>query len=233
MTWESFDELQREMNQTIDRCKKFLYVTRGKEFQEEVIVQLQSLLDKIRTAKNQAIEDRVEQWANSLLLCECITNAFLEFAKMWVEIKNDEMDRAWESLINAQMAMRDATLVRDDPQLCKFNEWLHSIESVMFPSPMFTSIGYTVESAECSVCGQEYGECGHIKGRVYLGQICACIISKCTLNEVSLVADPANKHCRALSVGEGGLMRNFMTWRPVAEDTGGESVLPTTPHIED
>src|SRR5208337_4633165 len=114
---------------------------------------------------------------------------FSEFAKMWVEIKNDEMDRAWDSLINAQMAVRDAILVRDDPQLHKFNERLHSIESLMFPSPMFTSVGCTVESAECSVCGQEYGECGHIKGRVYLGQICACIISKCTLNEVSLVDD--------------------------------------------
>ena len=139
MTWESFDELQREMSQTIGECRKFLFITRGKEFQEEVINQLQSLLGKIRTAKTQAIEDQAEQWANLLLLYECITNAFFEFAKMWVEIKNDEMDRAWDSLVNAQMAVRAAILVRDDPQLHKFNERLHLIESVskysVNPSP--------------------------------------------------------------------------------------------------
>ena len=101
-----------------------------------------------------------------LLLHECITQAFVEFAKMWVQIKNDEMDRAWDSLVNAQMAVRHAILVRDDPQLHKFNERLHLIESVMFPSPMFVSAGYITEIVECSICGQEYGECGHIKGRL-------------------------------------------------------------------
>jgi hypothetical protein len=233
VTWASFDEFQQEITQTVDGCQKFLFITRGKEFQEEVIVQLKSLLNKIQTAKTQAIEDKAKQWANLLLFYECITQAFLEFAGMWVEIKNGEMDKAWDSLIDAQTAVRAALLVRDDRQLHTFNERLHLIESVMFPSPMFTSIGITVESAECSICGQEYGECGHIKGRVYLGQICACIVKKWTLNEVSFVDDPADKHCRTLSFGEGGMMRNFMTWRPVAEDRGGESVPPTTPQVED
>jgi len=232
VTWASFDEFQQEITQTIDGCQKVLFISRGKEFQEEVIIQLESLLNKIQTAKTQAIENKAEQWANLLLQHECITQAYLEFARMWVEIKNDEMDKAWDSLINAQMAMRCAILVRDDHQLHRFNERLHLIESVMFPSPMFVSAGYTTEKIECSICGQEYGECGHIKGRVYLGQICACIVRKCTFNEVSLVADPADKHCRTLSFGERGRMRNFMTWRPVDDDTGEENVPPTTPQVE-
>jgi len=229
VTWASFDEFQQEITQTIDGCQKFLFITRGKEFQEEVIIQLESLLNKIRTAKTQAIEDKAEQRANLLLLYECITEALLEFARMWVEIKNDEMDRAWDSLVNAQMALRGAILLRDDHQLRRFNERLHLIESVVFPSPMFFSIGYTTDSIECSICGQEYGECGHIKGRAYLGHICACIVRKWTLNEFSVVDDPANKHCRALSLSEGGLMRNFMTWRPVADNGDGEIVPTSTP----
>jgi hypothetical protein len=221
------------MEAVIGSCQRQLYITRAKEFQEETVQRLEALLVKLRTAKEEAIKNRIEDWANLLLFNEYITEAFLEFAQMWVQIKNDEMDRAWDSLINAQMAARHALLVRNDPELQQLNERLHLIESVIFPPQMFVSPGFTILEAKCSICGGEYGECGHMKGRVYMGQLCARIIKKWNLSEVSLVDNPSDKHCRALSFGGRGNVRHWMTWRLLPGDDGKGQVLPSEPYFDE
>ena len=233
MTWDSYDGFVKEMTQVISWCQQFMFITRAKELQEQAVARLGELLNKVRQAKYKAITDQAEEWARLLLLNEYITESFLEFGKMWIHIKNDEMDQAWDSLINAQMAVRHALLVRHDPELEKHNERLHLIESMMFPPQLFVSPGLVIEDAECSVCGKEYGECGHVKGRVYMGELCARIIKKFTIKEVSLVDEPADKHCRTLSFGKDGNIYDFMTLRLIADKSEGEKVFPSSPYVDE
>ncbi|MHA7963534.1 hypothetical protein ACX93W_05255 [Paenibacillus sp. CAU 1782] len=56
-----------------------------------------------------------------------------------------------------------------------------------------TSIGFTVSSQTCSICGQEYfgGSCPHIRGREYDSKLCIVDINDGDLMENSLVFDGA------------------------------------------
>ena len=56
------------------------------------------------------------------------------------------------------------------------------------------SVGCAVRRVECSVCGDELGQCGHQKGQVYEGQQCVGVLLGATdAYEWSFVAVPAQK----------------------------------------
>ena len=56
------------------------------------------------------------------------------------------------------------------------------------------SVGCAMGRAVCSICGSEYGTCGHVKGEVYEGQTCAVILQEpVDAYEFSFVAVPAQR----------------------------------------
>lgn len=56
------------------------------------------------------------------------------------------------------------------------------------------SVGCAMAQAVCSICGSEYGTCGHVKGERYDGQICAVILKEpVDAYEFSFVAVPAQR----------------------------------------
>ena len=56
------------------------------------------------------------------------------------------------------------------------------------------SVGCAMGMAVCSVCGNEYGTCGHLKGENYDGQICCAILQEpMDAYEFSFVAVPAQR----------------------------------------
>ncbi|MBR2934902.1 MAG: hypothetical protein IKB79_04925 [Oscillospiraceae bacterium] len=56
------------------------------------------------------------------------------------------------------------------------------------------SVGCAVRRAVCSVCGKEYGECGHRKGERYGGTLCTAILEDpVDAYELSFVAVPAQR----------------------------------------
>lgn len=61
------------------------------------------------------------------------------------------------------------------------------------------SVGCAMAQAVCSVCGSEYGTCGHIKGETYDGQTCAVILREpVDAYEFSFVAVPAQREAGVL-----------------------------------
>lgn len=66
------------------------------------------------------------------------------------------------------------------------------------------SVGCAMAQAVCSVCGSEYGTCGHVKGERYDGQVCAVILKEpVDAYEFSFVAVPAQR--------EAGVMKGMGT----------------------
>lgn len=66
------------------------------------------------------------------------------------------------------------------------------------------SVGCAMGKAVCSVCGSEYGSCGHQKGAHYDGQLCCAILrDPVDAYEFSFVAVPAQKDAGVLK-GMGG-----------------------------
>lgn len=67
------------------------------------------------------------------------------------------------------------------------------------------SVGCAMGQAVCSICGGEYGTCGHQKGEHYDGVLC-CVILKEPMDayEFSFVAVPAQREAGVIkSLGEG------------------------------
>ena len=61
------------------------------------------------------------------------------------------------------------------------------------------SVGCAMAMAVCSVCGGEYGTCGHCKGERYDGQVCCAILKEpVDAYEFSFVAVPAQRDAGVL-----------------------------------
>ena len=61
------------------------------------------------------------------------------------------------------------------------------------------SVGCAMGRCICSVCGSEYGSCGHLKGESYDGQICCAILQEpVDAYEFSFVAVPAQRDAGVL-----------------------------------
>ena len=80
------------------------------------------------------------------------------------------------------------------------------------------SVGCAMGMAVCSVCGSEYGTCGHRKGEHYDGQLCCAILREpMDAYEFSFVAVPAQREAGVLKALGGG--RNL---KELAEEFGAQ-----------
>ena len=72
------------------------------------------------------------------------------------------------------------------------------------------SVGCAMGRSICSVCGSEYGTCGHLKGEIYDGAVCCAILQEpVDAYEFSFVAVPAQK--------EAGVLKGFGTGKKLKE----------------
>ena len=81
------------------------------------------------------------------------------------------------------------------------------------------SVGCAMGMAVCSVCGSEYGTCGHRKGEHYDGQLCCAILREpMDAYEFSFVAVPAQREAGVLKALGGG-----KTLKELADEFGAQS----------
>lgn len=218
---ESFRD---HFNDVIERVQRFAIFVRGKEFQEESIKTLEELLSECTTSKDRAIAERLEDDANAYLAFEYMAKSLIEEFHFYLALKADDPDVAWDHLINAQSAAAEAMQSHAvASHLDGYISRLHALEGLLFPQPLFFSTGFIVKESECNICGAEYGECNHIKGRPYMGKLCARIIKEADIQEVSVVSDPADKHCRAFHYTENGIERNVFTQRVINKEAAQQS----------
>ncbi|WHT39479.1 hypothetical protein QNH98_01890 [Myroides sp. mNGS23_01] len=127
------------------------------------------------------------------------------------------MSEAWDNLVRAQVIY--GTVISNSPfQTEENNHYLNRLEryeKLLFPNLYFQSVGGIIKESHCSICNQKSGKCGHIKGKLYKGEICVRVISDMQLEEVSFVDNPANKHCRLISIEQNGKTVDIMTLREI------------------
>ena len=86
------------------------------------------------------------------------------------------------------------------------------------------SVGCAMGMAVCSVCGSEYGTCGHLKGETYDGQVCCAILQEpMDAYEFSFVAVPAQRDAGVLKA----LGRNNRCLKELAEEFGAQAEYRT------
>lgn len=81
------------------------------------------------------------------------------------------------------------------------DEWIADIEAGIKKE---VSVGCAMGRSVCSVCGLDYGSCGHQKGQHYDGQLCVAVLKEpVDAYEFSFVAVPAQPNAGVLK-GMGG-----------------------------
>ncbi|HZR76523.1 hypothetical protein [Bradyrhizobium sp.] len=201
-------------NDSVDEKASLACITRDSDLQRHAIAELSTLGLTVDDWKKRAIAEQDEHHANLFLGCECIIDALSAELKMWLQLKEDNPDAAWNSLVSAQMATRDAMRAHKG-----FSHLEHrairlvNIERVVFPKQVFLSAGLIVGRQQCSICNLEYEDCSHLVGKPYMGEFCRCILLDVKADHVAIVDEPANKQCRIVSFNTEGGKRNRMTWR--------------------
>lgn len=206
-----------EFNEMSFIAQNKAFITIGIEIQKEEIETIQSYLKELNLLKKEYVSKKLENEAN---LVYCIENSLLAIAyelQMLVNIKEDKMDEAWNSLVRAQVIY--GTVISNskfqDESNEKYLTKLEQYEKLLFPNLYFQSVGGIIKKSHCSICNEKSGKCNHIKGKLYNGELCTRIITEMELEEVSFVKNPANKHCRMISVEKNGKNIDILTLREI------------------
>ena len=103
----------------------------------------------------------------------------------------------------------------------KGDEWVADIEAGIKKE---VSVGCAMGRSICSICGSDYGNCGHSKGEIYDGQMC-CVILREPMDayEFSFVAVPAQREAGVLK----GLGRGKVSLKELAQEFGAQEEYRT------
>jgi len=129
------------------------------------------------------------------------TAALPALAKLFIG-KTGIMDHKWNS--ESQVARIFETQVVREEGVSYIKAWAYIrrggsndeiIADIEAGIKKEVSVGCAMGASVCSVCGGEYGVCGHQKGEYYDGQLCCAILKEpIDAYEFSFVAVPAQKN---------------------------------------
>lgn len=194
-------ELLEEFNQVAERSQNIAIFTRDIELQKAEIQTLSTFIEKSNSLKATNKDKYSEDELNLILFIVFSTDAVKSELEMIVNLKENKMDFAWGSLVQAQIQISIAASNHpfSKDRLNGYISRLEGYEKLLFPKMIFASAGYLIKKTKCTICELEYEDCNHLKGKFYNGELCVREIHEAELEEVSLVENPANKLCRALS----------------------------------
>ncbi len=209
-------------NEAVAHFGKFCFCTPDTDLQKEASSELYSFLQQLGEDKADAVAANDEMWANVLLGCECLLRGIRADILMWIALKEGQADAAWGLLVDAQGFVADAMKADPGFELQPRVEQLAMLERTVFPPQSFLSAGMTVGYEECSICGNDYEDCEHIKGKPYMGEFCVVRLMNCVPDHVALVDEPASKHCRiqTFSTPEGNKSKMTLLVEPYKDVDG-------------
>lgn len=142
------------------------------------------------------------------------TQALPELARMFLG-KTGIVDHQWST--EKQVARIFETQVVQDGSVSYIKAWAYirrgganeeTIADIEAGIKKEVSVGCAMGQAVCSVCGGEYGTCGHSKGQSYDGQVCCAILRQpVDAYEFSFVAVPAQREAGVLKAMGAGQKR--------------------------
>lgn len=133
------------------------------------------------------------------------TQALPALAKLFIG-KTGIVDHKWSS--DSQVARIFATEVVQEQGISYIKAWAYIrrggsadevIADIEAGIKKEVSVGCAMGRSVCSICGSDYGQCGHLKGEYYDGQLCCAILKEpMDAYEFSFVAVPAQKDAGVL-----------------------------------
>lgn len=209
----TLEQVMEGFNIRIREAEVFLRLARASHLQLEQCFALDSLMHNATRLKHEAIRFSRENDANAFLGLECVIGAVRAELMTLILLKRDMPNEAWNRLIAAEMACLDAMRAHIGFSNCSHRlELLKQMEHQFFPQQTFLSAGFVSDRIDCSICGERYSTCKHLRGKAYMGQFCEVIHRNIRADHMALVEIPADKRCRITSfkVKEGH--RDKLSW---------------------
>ena len=151
------------------------------------------------------------------------TAALPALAKLFIG-KTGVTDHKWST--DAQVARIFATEVVKEEGVSYIKAWAYIrrgghadevIADIEAGIKKEVSVGCAMGYSICSICGSEYGSCGHCKGEHYDGQLCCAILKEpVDAYEFSFVAVPAQRDAGVLK----GMGREKHSLKDLVEEFG-------------
>lgn len=219
------NELNEEIVAAVNEGMGHAYLTTELELQAAQIERLRSLGNRLASLRAAFRDHSDEPNANAAFRAQMIVSATKDFLEMWVLLKQNEAVGAWKKLAEAQESIRIAERIETAEETRRFLLHLLAAEKTVFPPQLYLSSAYIYDEAFCSICDERHGDCAHVAGRIYMGQICRRVIRESRMQEVSIVLDATDKRCRVDRYGEGGkvfctLTRRQLSTTEKCEDAG-------------
>jgi hypothetical protein len=218
MTWKSAEALDAEIFETVGDAMRDGYFTCGIELQKAHVEKLANLRDRLKAARYASINKGDEPWANSFFRAQMIVSGTCHFLEMWIRLKEEKLDEAWDHLAESRMDLRIAQKIVYDPATNDVLIHLDTVEATVFPPQAFSSSAYTYTESFCTICDQPFGDCEHLSGKIYMGRICNRRIPSYELSEYSIVLEPRDRRCRSTSITENGKVHCTLTHREIPQD---------------
>jgi hypothetical protein len=196
-------------------CLETGYIVRHRNYHEQFASMLKDFMRSTVQLKEATIKENDEDSANTLLAVECFCRALQSEMLMWLALKKEDPNKAWNYLVDAQDEVKASARAKylERLQQEEYIEKLHQIEKVVFPLQTFTSPSYVIKSVHCSICKGKYGKCSHILGRAYMGRLCLEEVMDFEVENVAIVSYPFNKRARITEIRQHGKWKDHMTWK--------------------
>ncbi|MEG2467114.1 MAG: hypothetical protein RSB86_06785 [Comamonas sp.] len=217
----SIQQVVEYFNTGIRDAEVFLCLARSSKLQLAECVKLDLLSYNATQIKYEAVRRGDESSANLLLGFECAIGAVRSELLMWILLKRDMPNEAWDRMVAAQMACLDATRAYNGFTGCEQRlKDLESLEGQIFPPQSFVSAGFVAKRLDCSICGERYSKCEHLRGKPYMGRFCEVIHRDPIGDHMALVETPADKRCRIVSFKTKNGHRNKLSWEVSPYENG-------------
>jgi hypothetical protein len=209
----NINQLIDHFNEGILEAEHFCSLTRSSKLQLERCLALDLLLYNATQIKHGAVRRGEDDNANLFLGFECAIGAIRSELMMWILLKREMPNEAWDRLVAAQMGCLDAVRAHIGFESCEQRlRTLEQFESQIFPSQVFTSAGFVSDRLDCSICGERYSKCEHLRGKPYMGHFCEVIHRNPRGDHVAMVNVPADKRCRVVSFKTKEGHRDRLSW---------------------
>ncbi|WP_448244053.1 hypothetical protein [Pseudoxanthomonas mexicana] len=214
----------------LEKCISFLesagqlnLIVRSSKLQGAKIKEIDKFIAELKAFKRWAIDHEVERLANDLFHFQCFIRSIQSSLETWLNIKNNEPESAWHSLMDAIDYKDIALRIQDYEGIRKHEALLIGAKRLLFPEKMiFNSPAFRSTIGTCSICGAPFQSCDHIEDFIYSGRLCRRInISILEANHSAIVENPRDPRCIMTERSdEDGNMINMLSLELTGEKLG-------------
>lgn len=212
----SFKGIHEQFCDFIDSCGKFCCYTRSIDIQQQKITECEDYLITIKEYKSHAITRKDEGVANQFFHMQCVINSLRSFLLVWKNLKENDFNKSWTYLIDAQEYLIIALKIDDYEGIRNLETRLNSAETLLFPGwAKYISAGFTETIGKCSICYELFSKCEHIENSIYMGKLCLRVDREIkSADHVALVDNPRDKRCIITKISDDdGNEIDYFSWK--------------------